>query len=70
MKKIKYIIGKNHRFWDAIHKINSAPLWKCVVLQSYPLNPKNKRSKLVVEVIDESLFKVIALASGLKFEKI
>lgn len=66
---MKYIIGHNKHFWEAIHRINSAPLWKCVVVSSWPLNPKNRKSKLVITVKDDDMFKIIATASNLKYSE-
>jgi hypothetical protein len=67
---MKYLINKNKNFWKAIHQANSAPLWNCIVSSSWPINPKNRKSKLVILVANDNLFKVIATASGLKYEKL
>jgi len=69
MNKIEYIIGRNDKFWKAIHQLNSSPLWNCIIDLSRPLNPRNRRSKLIVRVVNDPLFKVIATASGLKYLK-
>ena len=66
--KIKYVVGRNSKFWNAIRMANSAPLWNCIVQMSWPINPKNKKSKLVIVVLNDPLFKVVAAASGIKFD--
>src|SRR3954471_5495811 len=66
---MKYLVGRNKKFWNAIHKANSAPLWKCIVVSSWPLNPNSKKSKLVIIVKEDDLFKVIAEASGLNYSE-
>ena len=69
-KEIKYLVSRsNRRFWEAIHKFNSAPLWNCIIKSSWPVNPRNNRTKLVVVVENEGIFKILARATNLKYIK-
>jgi len=65
----KYIVGRNKNFWKAIHQANSSPLWSCIVATSWPVNPKSRTSKIVVNVANDALFKVVATAAGLQYSE-
>lgn len=69
-KEIKYLISRNNKkFWAAVQSFNSAPLWDCIIKSSWPINPKNNKSKLVVLVGNDSIFKILAKATNLKYIK-
>ena len=69
-KEIKYLVSRtNKKFWEAIHTFNSAPLWNCIISSSWPLNPKNNKSKLVVVVGNDSIFKILEKVTNLKYIK-
>ncbi len=69
-KEIKYLVSRfNKRFWAATHEFNSAPLWNCIIKSSWPLNLKNKKSKLFISVSNDVIFKILAKATNLKYIK-
>ena len=66
---MKYLVSrKNKRFWNAVHQLNSSPLWMCIIPTSWPLKINNNKSPLIISVSNDPLFKVLTTATNLKYK--